>query len=148
MVRWVEIAAVLALATSASCAEPQEKVVEMKTEVQDGLRFGVPEGRAVVAQEGRIKIEPEQPTRTVDRITVWTATPRALPEGAVTTGEDPAPHTLVTIEGGMGGPEYALSIPKQVGDREVTVQAYIQSEEGQPTFADAWAVWESLAADN
>lgn len=148
MVRLFEIAAILALTTSASCAEPQEKVVEMSTESFDGLRLGVPEGRVAVAQDGRIKIQPEQPLRTVDQITVWTTTPKPLPEGAVTTGDDPAPHTLVTIDGGMGGPEFALSIPKQVGDREVTVWAYVQSEEGQPDFADAWAVWGSITADN
>ncbi len=147
MVRLLEIAAILALTTSASCAEPQEKVVEMSTESFDGLRFGVPEGRVAVGQDGRIKIQPEQALRTVDHITVWTSNPKPLPEGTVTTGDDPAPHTLVTIEGGMGGPEYALSIPKTVGDREITVRAYIQAEEGQPDFADAWAVWESLGVD-
>lgn len=139
---------VQALTPSVSCTQPLEKVVQMKTEVQDGLRFGVPERLVVVAQEGRVKIQPEQPTRTVDQITIWTTTPRPLPEGAVTTGDNPAPHTLVSIEGGMGGPEFAISIPKQVGDRKVTVRAYVQSEEGQPCFANAWAVWESLAAGN
>ncbi len=47
----------------------------------------------------------------------------------------------------MGGPEYTLTIPKQIADRQAYVRAYIQSEGGTPAFDEAWQVWESLAAE-
>jgi hypothetical protein len=147
MVKWLHIAVIAALAGSVSCAAPQREAVEMTMETHSGLQFGVPAGRVVSASDTMIELNPEALLRSVDEIVIWTAPPPPLPDGTVSEGDDPAPHTLVTIEGGMGGPEYALSIPKQVGGRTVTVRAYIQSEDGQPQFADAWAVWRSLAED-
>jgi hypothetical protein len=135
MVKWLHIAVIAALAGSVSCAAPQRKAVEMTMETHGGLQFAVPAGRVVTASD------------TMIELVIWTAPPPPLPDGTVSEGDDPAPHTLVTIEGGMGGPEYALSIPKQVGGRTVTVRAYIQSEAGRPQFADGWAVWRSLAED-
>ena len=148
MVKWIEILALLTLGASASCAEPSEKVTEMTIEVENGLSFGVPDGYVFEASENAILIKPEKLLRTPDRVMIITGPPEPLPDGEVSSGQDPAPYTLVKREGGMGGPEYTLSIPKRVGDREVTVRAYFQSEYDQPVFPEAWAVWESLAADN
>ncbi len=148
MVKWLDIAVIATLAASASCTAPQGKAIEMTMETYGELQFGVPAGRVVTASDSAIELKPEQLLRSVDEIVIWTASPPPLPEGAVTEENDPAPHTLVMIEGGMGGPEYALSIPKQIGDRTVTVRAYLQSEAGQPQFTQAWAVWRSLAANN
>lgn len=147
MVKWIEVIAFLALPSLASCDARQERTVEMDIKMVDGLRLGVPKGRELATAEGQVKLNPQQLMRSGNEITIWTVPPPALPKGAVTAGDDPAPHTLVTIEGGMGGPDYELSIPKRLGDREVTVRARIQSEDGQPQFADAWAVWRSLAED-
>lgn len=148
MVKLGKTMMVLALAGLAACAAPQRNVVEMDTQTHNGLQFGVPAGRVVEAHEDRLFVKPAQLVRSVDEIVIWTVPPPPLPAGDMTAGDDPAPHSLVVIEGGMGGPEYALSIPKRVGNREVTVRAYLQSEEGVPEFAEAWAVWRSLSADD
>ena len=147
MVKWLKIFPFLVPFILASCNAEQQRVIEMKTEVVDGLQFGVPEGRKVETSADHILLLPEQALREVDEIAIWTTAPQPVAGGVDTEGTDPAPHTLTTVEGGMGGPEYTLTIPKQIADRQAYVRAYIQSEGGTPAFDEAWQVWESLAAE-
>jgi hypothetical protein len=135
------ITALLALAGSASCSAS----AELAAVALGGVQFAVPAGRVAEAGDDFVRVRPAQNLRAVDDIVIWTGAPPPLPEGAATEAQRPAPHTLVVVEGGMGGPEYTLSIPKQLGQRVVTIRAFIQSEAGPPAFADAWAVWRSLA---
>lgn len=143
-VQWSAIAMLASLAGVAACTAPLDTPLAMNTETRNDLRFAVPTGRVVEAHDDRLVLKPAQVTRLVHEIVIWTAPPPPLPAGTVTHSDDPAPHSLVTIAGGMGGPEYALSIPKRLGAAEVTVRAYGQSETGPPGFAEAWAVWRSV----
>lgn len=141
------IAAMLGLLASApACTAQPNDTAPMTVEVHGGLRFGVPAGRVVESHGNRLVLKPAALIRSGDEIVIWTAPPPPLPAGKVMTGDNPAPHSLVTADGGMGGPEYTLSIPKPLAGQAVTLRAHIQSEAGQPAFAEAWAVWRSIEA--
>ena len=143
-VQWSAIAMLASLVGVAACTAPVDTPLAMNTETRNDLRFAVPTGRVVEAHDDRLVLKPAQVTRLVDEIVIWTSPPPPMPTGKNIQGNDPAAHTLVTVEGGNGGPEYTLSIPKRLGERAVTVRAYIQSEAGQPAFAEAWTVWRSV----
>ena len=132
------------LASAPACTAQPTDTAPMMIEAHGGLRFGVPAGRVVEAHGNRLVLKPAALKRSVDEIVIWTAPPPALPAGKVMTSDNPAPHSLVTADGGMGGPEYTLSIPKPLAGQAVTLRAHIQSEAGQPAFAEAWAVWRSI----
>lgn len=103
MVKWLKIFPFLVPFILASCNAEQQRVIEMKTEVVDGLQFGVPEGRKVETGADHILLLPEEALREVDEIAIWTTAPQPVAGGVDTEGTDPAPHTLTTVEGGMGG---------------------------------------------
>ncbi len=66
MVKWLKIFPFLVPFILASCNAEQQRVIEMKTEVVDGLQFGVPEGRKVETGADHILLLPEQALREVD----------------------------------------------------------------------------------
>ncbi len=94
MVKWLKIFPFLVLFFLASCNAEQQRVIEMKTEVVDGLQFGVPEGRKVETGADHILLLPEQALREVDEIAIWTTAPQPVAGGVDTEGTDPAPHTF------------------------------------------------------
>lgn len=134
------------LAFAPACTAQPNDMAPMTIEAHGGLRFGVPAGRVVQSYSDRLVLKPAVLKRSGDEIVIWTALPPSLPSGMVMESSNPAPHSLVTTDGGMGGPEYTLSIPKRIGAAEVTLRAHIQSEAGEPQFAEAWAVWRSIGA--
>lgn len=132
------------LASAPACTAQQNDMAPMTVEAHGGLRFGVPAGRVVESHGNRLVLKPAALKRSGDEIVIWTAPPPPLPEGKMTTSDNPAPHSLVTADGGMGGPEYTLSIAKLLPGKAIMLRAHIQSEAGQPAFAEAWAVWRSI----
>jgi len=141
MLRAALIAGILLIA---ACDIAPTEETTMRIEKRDGLGVPVPAGRVVTTREGHLLLARSPTVRSVDDVTLWTLPPPPLPDGNRTESTQPAPHTIVTIEGGMGGPEYTLSIPKRIGGRDIVVRAYIQSEAGIPAFTDAWSVWKAL----
>jgi|GEM_PF-2879349 len=134
----------LLLVLASSCLEPQDDAPEVKMVTHDGLSFAVPKGRVVTLEGHRITLGLAGLQRATDEIVIWTSAPPPLPLGEVSEGSDPEPHTMIAIEGGMGGPEYVLSLTKPMGNRTISLRAYTQLETGQPRFTDAWIVWRSL----
>lgn len=132
------------LAFAAACTAQPNDPAPMNVEAMGGIRFAVPAGRVVEPQGNRLVLKPAALKRSGDEIVIWTEPPPPLPAGRVMNSDNPAPHSLVIASGGMGGPEYILSIPKLMAGKAVTVRAYIQSEAGQPEFSEAWAVWRSI----
>lgn len=117
-------------------------------ESRDGLSFAMPPGRVVELGITSIDLVNPAAYRTADVIALF-------PEGpppAITIGDGPvlqegvtpAPFTLRQNAGGSGGASYTLSTSKIVDGRSIALLAIMQSEYGTPSFADAWAVWESL----
>ena len=112
------------------------------------LSFAVPPGRAAKVLDTRIDLENPEAYRTVDVIELYPeGPPPAIRVGDGTVleeGEAPAPFTVRENSGGSGGTNYTLSTTKTLDGRSISLLAIVETEGGVPSFAEAWAVWESL----
>lgn len=114
-----------------------------------GLSFVLPPGRVLTVFGNRIDLDDPAAYRTADYIALY---PDGLPsevrlgDGPVLReGANPAPFTIREGLGGSGGPAYILHTTKTLDGRHIAVLAVIQTEDlFTPSFAEAWAVWESL----
>jgi hypothetical protein len=109
----------------------------------------MPPGRVAVVLDTRIDLDNPAAYRTADYIALYPeGTPSAirLGDGSVLReGDAPAPFTIRENLGGSGGAAYTLYTTKDLDGRSIALLAVIQSEGlFTPSFAEAWAVWESL----
>ena len=113
-----------------------------------GLSFAVPPGRVAKLQAARIDLENPAAYRSVDVIELYPEGPppavRAGDGPILRDGDAPARFTLRENGAGSGGSNYTLSTIKTVGGRDIALLAVVETEGGVPSFAEAWAVWESL----
>ena len=162
----VLLAALLGLAALAACDDREQAGKEEETasvakpqdaDWQDwaresglGLSFAVPPGRVVRLKGNRVDLGNPAAYRTVDVIELYPeGPPPAVRVGdgpVLDQGDSPAPFTLRESGSGSGGVQYTLSITKTVNGRSVVLLAILQTEGGVPSFAEAWAVAESLRA--
>lgn len=115
-----------------------------------GLTIAVPPGRAVEVRAARIDLRNTSSYRTVDVISLYQdSAPPSISVGdgtVVGRGQKPAPFTVRENSGGSGGANYTLLTSKTVNGQVISLLAILETETDTPTFADAWAVWESLDA--
>lgn len=121
-----------------------------QTATVGGLAFAVPANYALTGSADPIAMREQGFLRFNGIVEIveadaaaadWAADAETIRQSSVPSG-----HTLQRTEGGSGGPEYRLTIPKSVDGRTLAVVAYDQAEFGEPDFSAAWGVWDSLRA--
>ncbi len=114
-----------------------------------GLSFAMPPGRIANVFGTRIDLDKPAAVRTTNYIALYPDGPppaARLGDGPVLReGATPAPFTIRENHGGSGGAAYTLYTTKDLDGRSIALLAVIQAEGlFTPSFAEAWAVWESL----
>ena len=113
-----------------------------------GLSFAVPPGRVAKVGDRRIELDNPAAYRSADVIELYRDGPppeiRVGDGPVLREGETPAPFKVRETGSGSGGVNYALSTTKTVDGRNIWLLANFQTEGGVPSFAEVWAVWESL----
>ena len=114
-----------------------------------GLSFAMPPGRIATVLDTHVELDNPASYRGADYIALYPDEPPSavhIGDGPVLReGRRPAPFTIRENEGGSGGAAYTLYTAKDVDGRRVVLLAVIQSEGlFTPSFAETWAVWESL----
>ena len=114
-----------------------------------GLSFAMPPGRVATVFDTRIDLDDPAAYRTADYIALYPdGSPPEIRLGdgpVLREGVKPAPFTIRKGLGGSGGPSYILYTTKNLDGRHIAMLAVIQTEAlFTPSFAEAWAVWESL----
>jgi len=115
-----------------------------------GLRFAVPPGRTIEQRDTHIELKNPAAYRTADVIEIYPdVTPPALRVGdgpVISEGNAPATYQVRENAGGSGGLNYTLFTAKVLNGQTVSLLAVFETESGVPSFAESWAVWESLQA--
>lgn len=120
------------------------------TETAQGVNFAVPPGMSVAVDEASIELTSDTKARRIDTVSLYVE--RLAPAITradliiVDKGNTPAPYIIAERGAGSGGVEYGLFTSKRIDTRTINLFANIQTENGPPQFAAAWAVWESLEA--
>jgi len=137
------------LAALGACAERAADWQDWERVSRLGLSFAMPPGRVVELGASSIDLVNPAAYRTTDVITLYLDGPPpaiAIGDGPVLReGGAPAPFTIRENHGGSGGAAYTLYTTKDLDGRSIELLAVIQAEGlFTPSFAEAWAVWESL----
>lgn len=113
-----------------------------------GLSFAVPPGRIIETGPTGIELLNPAAYRAIDIIALYPdGAPPSIRIGdgpVLRQGKAPAPFIIRQNTGGSGGTGYTLSTAKTVNGRNISLLASVQMELETPSFAEAWAVWESL----
>ena len=115
-----------------------------------GLSFAMPPGRTAVVLDTRIDLQNLAAFRTANYIALYPdgQQPSAIRIGdgpVLREGAAPAPFTIRENPGGSGGTVYTLFTTKDLDGQSISLVAVFQTDGlFTPSFAEVWAVWESL----
>lgn len=148
--RFVPVA-ILGLAALGACGEGEHAAdwQDWARESGLGLSFAMPPGRVAEVFDTHIDLDNPASFRASNYIALYPDGPPSairLGDGPVLReGKVPAPFTIRENLGGSGGAAYTLYTTKDLDGRSIALLAVIQAEGlFTPSFAEAWAVWESL----
>ncbi len=133
---WLALALVPLLLSA--CGEGEQEWQDWPRRSELGLSFAVPPGREVEVRARSIVLRQPATYRNIDVIELYPGElPTTIREG------DPIEEKA----DGSSGARYTLSLRwKMLFGLHVSMLAVIETEDGEPGFEDAWAVWDSLSA--